>query len=104
MFGEAAEGHGVQGRTGDHQRNDGSGRRQEEHDRLRPRPQGTADRGTASRRRRNRAPSPISVLKTFIENENIKFQELNLFEVGAIPAEMKTIMISVRNTISPIAR
>ena len=37
--------------------------------------------------------SPISVLKTFIENENIKFQELNLFNVDAIPAEMKTIMI-----------
>src|SRR4029077_13556438 len=29
--------------------------------------------------------SPISVLKTFIENENIKFQEVNLFEVPAIP-------------------
>src|SRR5437588_7787147 len=37
--------------------------------------------------------SPISVLKTFIENENIKIQELNLFNVDAIPAEMKTIMI-----------
>ena len=37
--------------------------------------------------------SPISVLKTFIENENIKLQELNLFDVAAIPAEMKTIMI-----------
>src|SRR5438128_2492085 len=35
----------------------------------------------------------ISVLKTFIENENIKFQELNLFEVGAIPADLKTIVI-----------
>src|SRR5213592_3583092 len=32
--------------------------------------------------------STISVLKTFIENENIKFQELNLFDVDAIPAEM----------------
>src|SRR5712692_5774820 len=30
--------------------------------------------------------TPISVLKTFIENENIKFQELNLFDVGAIPS------------------
>ena len=39
------------------------------------------------------ATSPIRILKTFIENENIKFQELNLFEVGAIPAELKTIMI-----------
>jgi ABC-2 type transport system permease protein len=37
--------------------------------------------------------SPISVLKTFIENENIKLEELNLFDVPAIPAEMKTIMI-----------
>ena len=34
------------------------------------------------------------MLKTFIENENIKFQELNLFDVAAIPAEMKTIMIA----------
>ncbi len=38
--------------------------------------------------------SPIRVIKTFIENENIKFQELNLFEVGAIPAELKAIMIA----------
>jgi ABC-2 type transport system permease protein len=37
--------------------------------------------------------SPIRVMKTFIENENVKFQELNLFEVGAIPAELKAIMI-----------
>lgn len=37
--------------------------------------------------------SPISVLKTFIENENIKFQELNLFDLGSIPADVKTIMI-----------
>ncbi|PYI77152.1 MAG: hypothetical protein DMF04_07030 [Verrucomicrobia bacterium] len=37
--------------------------------------------------------SPISVLRTFIENENIKLQELNLFNVDAIPADMKTIMI-----------
>src|SRR6266566_951076 len=35
----------------------------------------------------------ISVLKTFIENENIKFQELNLFDVGAIPLELKAIVI-----------
>jgi hypothetical protein len=40
------------------------------------------------------AASPIKVLKTFIENENITFQELNLFEVGAIPAELKTILIN----------
>lgn len=38
--------------------------------------------------------SPISVLKTFIENENIKFQELNFFEVAAIPAEVKAIFIA----------
>src|SRR5438309_8089211 len=38
--------------------------------------------------------STISVLKTFIENENIKFQELNLFDVGAIPSELKTIVIA----------
>ena len=37
---------------------------------------------------------PISVLKTFIENENIKFQELNFFEVGAIPADVKAIFIA----------
>src|SRR5213083_3327661 len=37
--------------------------------------------------------SAISVLKTFIENENIKLQELNLFDVDAIPAEMKAIVI-----------
>src|SRR5437764_2516170 len=38
-------------------------------------------------------PSPISVLKTFIENENIKFQELNLFNEAQIPADVKTVMI-----------
>jgi ABC-2 type transport system permease protein len=38
--------------------------------------------------------SPITVLKTFIENENIKFQELNLFDVGEIPSDLKTIMIA----------
>src|SRR5438067_10179872 len=37
--------------------------------------------------------SPISVLKTFIENENIKFQELNLFNEPQIPADIKTVMI-----------
>jgi hypothetical protein len=35
----------------------------------------------------------ISVLKMVIEGENIKFQELNLFEVPSIPAEVKTVMI-----------
>ena len=39
------------------------------------------------------AGSPISLLKTFIENENIKFQELNLFNEPQIPAEIKTVMI-----------
>jgi hypothetical protein len=37
--------------------------------------------------------SPVSVLKIFVENENIKLQELNLFEVPAVPEEIKTIMI-----------
>ena len=37
--------------------------------------------------------SPISVLKTLIENDNIKLQELNLFDVPAIPAELKAIML-----------
>jgi hypothetical protein len=32
-------------------------------------------------------------MKTFIENENIQFQELNLFNVEAVPAELKTILI-----------
>jgi hypothetical protein len=40
------------------------------------------------------ARSPLSLVKTVIENENIKFQELNLFEVPAIPAELKTIVIN----------
>jgi ABC-type uncharacterized transport system involved in gliding motility auxiliary subunit len=34
------------------------------------------------------------VLKTFIENENIKFQELNLFNEPQIPADIKTVMIA----------
>ncbi|HEY2713591.1 MAG TPA: Gldg family protein [Chthoniobacterales bacterium] len=38
--------------------------------------------------------SPISVLKTFIENENIQFKELNLFEVPAIPDDIKVLMIA----------
>jgi gliding motility-associatede transport system auxiliary component len=38
--------------------------------------------------------SPVSTLKTFIENENIKFQSVNLFEAPAIPAEIKTIFIN----------
>src|ERR1043166_5555170 len=38
--------------------------------------------------------SPITVLKTFIENENIKFQELNLLDLDAIPADVKAVMIA----------
>src|SRR5437762_7145393 len=37
--------------------------------------------------------SPISVLKTFIENENIKFQELNMLDLDVIPADVKAVMI-----------
>src|SRR5213075_1463483 len=37
--------------------------------------------------------SPISVLKTFIENENIKFQELNPLDLDVIPADVKAVMI-----------
>src|ERR1051325_5126216 len=36
---------------------------------------------------------PISVLNAFIENENVKFEELNLFNVGAISSDMKMVMI-----------
>ena len=39
------------------------------------------------------ATSPISVLKTFIENENIKFRELNLLDLDVIPADVKAVMI-----------
>jgi len=38
--------------------------------------------------------SAISILKTFIENENIKFQELNLFNEPQIPPDIKTVMIA----------
>ncbi len=37
--------------------------------------------------------SPISVLKAFIGNENVKFEELNLFNVGAIPSDVQIVMI-----------
>jgi hypothetical protein len=37
--------------------------------------------------------SPISLLKTFIENENIKFQELNLLDQPAVPADVNSVMI-----------
>jgi hypothetical protein len=36
----------------------------------------------------------ISTLKTFIENENVQFKELNLFEVPGIPADVKVLMIA----------
>ncbi|MEO8043486.1 MAG: GldG family protein [Spartobacteria bacterium] len=38
--------------------------------------------------------SSIGILKTFIENENIQFKELNLFEMPAIPADVKVVMIA----------
>ena len=37
--------------------------------------------------------SPISLMKTFIENENINFQELNLLDQPAIPADVNAVMI-----------
>src|SRR5215472_1495692 len=37
--------------------------------------------------------SAISVLKTFIENENIQFKELNLLDLEAIPGDVKAVMI-----------
>src|SRR5215475_9436071 len=37
--------------------------------------------------------SPISILKTFIENENIQFKELNLLDLDAIPDDVKTVLI-----------
>src|SRR3989441_2768609 len=37
--------------------------------------------------------SPITLLKTFIENENIKFQELNLLDQPAIPTDVNAVMI-----------
>src|SRR5919204_2514257 len=37
--------------------------------------------------------SPVSLVKTFIENENIKFQELNLLDQPAIPADLNAVMI-----------
>ena len=40
------------------------------------------------------ATSPVSIFKTFIENENVEFKELNLFEVPAIPADIKVVMIA----------
>ena len=39
------------------------------------------------------ATSPISLLKTFIENENIKFQELTLLDQAAIPPDVNAVMI-----------
>ncbi len=37
--------------------------------------------------------SPISLLKTFIENENIQFKELNLLDQPAIPSDVTAVMI-----------
>src|ERR1700747_91378 len=37
--------------------------------------------------------SPISLVKTFIENDNIKFPELNLLDQPAIPADVNAVMI-----------
>jgi len=37
--------------------------------------------------------SSISILKTFIENENIQLKELNLLDIAAIPDDVKTVMI-----------
>jgi gliding motility-associatede transport system auxiliary component len=37
--------------------------------------------------------STLTILKTFIENENINFQELNLLDLDAIPADVKAVMI-----------
>jgi ABC-2 type transport system permease protein len=37
--------------------------------------------------------SAISILKTFIENENIQFKELNLLDLEVIPEDVKTVMI-----------
>jgi hypothetical protein len=39
------------------------------------------------------ASGPLSVVKTFVENENIQFQELNLFEVPSIPSNIKAVFI-----------
>jgi hypothetical protein len=37
--------------------------------------------------------SAISVLKTFIENENIQFKELNLLDLDSIPEDVKTVVV-----------
>jgi len=37
--------------------------------------------------------SAISILKTFIENENVQFKELNLLDLDTIPEDVKTVMI-----------
>src|SRR6266487_4118201 len=37
--------------------------------------------------------SPISVVAASLENKNIKFQELNLLDLDAIPADVKAVMI-----------
>lgn len=37
--------------------------------------------------------SAISILKTFIENENVQLKELNLLDLDTIPEDVKTVMI-----------
>src|SRR5438045_8100466 len=37
--------------------------------------------------------SPVTMLNTFIENENIKFQELNLLDQAAIHADINAVMM-----------
>ncbi len=38
--------------------------------------------------------SALNILRTFIENENIGFQDLSLFDVGAIPTDLNGILIN----------
>jgi len=52
-----------------------------------------AEPSPASRTPEENANS-IRILKTFLENENIKLQDLSLLEVGTIPSELKAIMIN----------
>src|SRR5436853_122407 len=47
----------------------------------------------AMMQQQQQAGSPVSIMKTFIENENIKFQEVNLFNEPQIPADMKAVML-----------
>ena len=97
MFGEPPKITAFKGEQAITERPDRSRRGEEKCHRLCARPQGAADRGgppTSPMQRRAETLSPISLVKTVIENENIKFQELNLFEVSEIPADLKTILIN----------